>query len=122
MTTRQTVEKTQSTTGTAGNLDQALYPHEFVGVLCDNATHTLAGYLRKIGAPEAAIDLALSISFLAIYETRARLTGDRATGVDNDLITDLVPTVTREIVTLGGVFETGYGSSIPRDVPDLPTH
>ena len=49
-------------------------------------------------------------------EPRARLNGDQATGIDTNLSADLGPTLTPEIVTIGGVFETGYGSSIPRDL------
>jgi hypothetical protein len=52
-------------------------------------THTLAAYLRQLCASEAAIDLTLSISFRAMSETRARLNGDQATGIDTNLSADL---------------------------------
>jgi hypothetical protein len=37
-----TVE-TEPGTDTGSNLNQTLYPHELVGILCDNATHPHTG-------------------------------------------------------------------------------
>jgi hypothetical protein len=51
-------------------------------------------------------------------ETRARLNGDQATGIDTNLSADLGPTLTPEIVTIGGVFETLVSGNSAVDRPD----
>jgi hypothetical protein len=98
-------------------LQPALFPPEFIGILSETAIQTLAEYLRKNSAPEDVISLVLSLNSLTAYEMTARHNDNQVSYYENDLIADLLPHIINDIVAIGGVFQSQFSNSIPRNVP-----
>ena len=96
-------------------LEDAIYPIEFLSVVQDTALKALQDYLRASDAPKAVLALLEDLAVLTTW------TGEVEKGVQvrqlvNQFLQETVASASRNIVAIGGEFYSPSGTTIRREI------
>jgi hypothetical protein len=89
------------------------YAPEFVTSLAINAGLTLETWLAKNGAPKEAVDLLYYV--IILERAAANLEDSTISDMEALTLTEEIPTITRLIVQMGGVFSDPAGDTYERE-------
>lgn len=91
-------------------LQQPVYPAEFLNSVADTALKTLQDCLKKIDAPEAASSLLEDLICLITWSDAVEK-GVGVSSVGNQVMIETVANATQNIMQLGGVFCSPAGAT-----------
>lgn len=98
-------------------LEEPVYPLEFLSAVQDHMFQSLIEYLEGSDAPREAVDLVEDLSCFVIWKKEVeRREGGKVGFHVNSCLVDVVASATRHIAAIGGTFQSPYGETTRRRV------
>lgn len=96
--------------------EEATYSREFLDMMRCTISRTLEEQLVKYGAPKEALDLLDDLVVLVLWSWEAEESGKMVSPLVNCNLIDVVSNASKNIVAVGGAFETPMGETARRKV------